>query len=72
VVDVKATLNRDEVIQLLKARQGKRSVSALAVEFGISLAYLSDAMKGKRSLGPAILQPLGLIAETQTVYRRAA
>ncbi len=31
-----------------------------AVELGVSLSYLSDALAGRRSLGPKLLSKIGL------------
>lgn len=68
------TLNRDQVIALLKARQKGRSASDLAKEIGVSKAYLSDLFTNRRNPGPKILDYLGLVAEvkTQVIYRKVA
>lgn len=68
----KKDLTRDDVIALLKAKQGDRTVTAFAEEFGVSTAYMSDVLRGNRSLGPGILGPLGLVAETEVTYRKVA
>ena len=59
-------LNQDQVIALLRKRQGLRTAKELAAEIGISQQYLSDVYAGKRTIGPAILEELGL--ESETVY----
>jgi transcriptional regulator with XRE-family HTH domain len=55
-------------IKILKARIAKQSGSAVAKELGVSPAYLSDVMRGKREPGPKILEPLGLVRVV--TYRR--
>ncbi len=34
---------------------------ALAVELGVSLPYLNDVLRGRRDLGPAVLDGMGLV-----------
>ena len=46
------------------------SLRKAAMFLGISAAYLSDILLGKRSPGPAILGPLGFTVERRRVYRR--
>lgn len=57
-------LNQDQVIDLLRKRQGDRTAKELAEEFGITPQYLSDVYLRRREPGPGILVPLGLEAET--------
>lgn len=59
-------LTKDQVIELLRKKQGDRPAKCLAEELGITPQYLSDVFLGKRDIGPAILGPLGL--ESQIVY----
>lgn len=68
------TFTRDQVIELLKVRQGDRSATDLADEIGVSKAYISDLFMGRRNPGPKILKYLGLVAEvkTQVIYRKVA
>lgn len=51
---------REEVLEQLRKRQGNRSLRSFAREIGCSAAYLSDVYRGKRSLGPKVLEELGL------------
>jgi transcriptional regulator with XRE-family HTH domain len=53
-------LTREQVLKLLKERQGERSLRQFAIDIGISAAYLSDVYLGKRSVGKKILKHLGL------------
>jgi transcriptional regulator with XRE-family HTH domain len=54
------TFTQDKVVEMLRKKQGNRSLRALARELGISPAYLSDIYKGRRNPGPAILDGFGL------------
>lgn len=47
-------------IKMLRKRQGKRSLRALAREIGCAAPYLSDVYRGRRTPGPKILAFLGL------------
>lgn len=53
-------ITKEQVIEILKKRQGDRSAKALAEELGVSPAYLSDVYAGNRDPGPSILEHLGL------------
>lgn len=63
-----------DVVEILKARQGNGTLTALADEIGVTKAYISDIYKGRRNPGPRILAYLGIVAEvkTETKYRRAS
>lgn len=65
-------LTRAQVLIRLRRHQGKRSVTALAVEMRVSPAYLYDVMKGARDPGPSVLRYLGLEKQVVTVvtYRK--
>lgn len=67
------TLTHDKVIEMLKKRQGKKSLRSFATELGISAAYLSDLYKGRRSPGPAVLAHFGLCKQVtiSTQYAQA-
>jgi hypothetical protein len=71
---MKKTLTLEDVIAEMKRRQGKRTNADFARELGVTNAYLGDIYLGRRTPGPAILGPLGLVAEkrSEIVYRRAA
>jgi predicted transcriptional regulator len=66
--------NRNQVIGLLKTRQGDRTSADLAREIGVSKAYIHDLFADRRNPGPKILRYLGLVAEvkTQVTYRKVA
>jgi transcriptional regulator with XRE-family HTH domain len=68
------TFNRDQVMDLLKARQGDRTASDLAQEIGVTKAFISDLFSGRRDPGPKILKYLGLVIEVKTkvIYREVA
>lgn len=54
-------LTADDVIRMMRAKQGKRSDSEFASALGISKAYLCDLYKGRRTPGETILSQLGLV-----------
>ena len=60
-------ITQEQVIQLMKRRQGKRTAKELAEELGITPQYLSDIYLGKREPGPSVLDKLGL--EKEVLYR---
>ena len=64
------TLNQDQVIQLLRKRQGDRTAKELAEELGISEQYLSDVFQKRRDIGPALCEGLGL--EREVTFRPLA
>ena len=55
------TYKAEDVIEMLKRKQGKSGLRQFATELGISAPYLSDIYKGRRSPGPAVLEKLGLV-----------
>ena len=59
------TYSNDDVIAMLKKEQDG-SMRALAREIGVSVAYLSDVYKKRRTPGPTILTYLGLEKTPQT------
>jgi transcriptional regulator with XRE-family HTH domain len=56
-------LNHEQLLNLLKKKQGDRSAREFAGELGISHVYLTHIYGGKREPGPAVLQKLGLRRE---------
>lgn len=54
------TYSRDEVVDMLKKLQGKRSIRIFARDVMISAPYLSDIFNGNREPGPKILNLLKL------------
>lgn len=65
-------MTEDEVRDLLCEQiQEAGGVTALAVKWVCSPAYISDVMNGRRSPGPRILGPLGLQRVVTVAYRPA-
>jgi DNA-binding transcriptional regulator YdaS (Cro superfamily) len=66
-------VNEEEVRRLLKGScKELGSQKAFAAKHKISASYVSEAILGKRKLGPAILEALGLeVSSTVTMYRPA-
>lgn len=56
----------DDVVGMLRIRQGERSNSALANEIGVHKSYIGDIYKGRKAPGPTILKYLGIVAEVKT------
>lgn len=54
------TLSRDEVNEIIRVRQGERSLRTFAKEVGMSAAYLSDVLRCNREPGPRLLRVLRL------------
>lgn len=50
----------EEVLQMIKSRQGDRTAKEYADELGVSAAYLSDVYNRKRYPAEKILAPLKL------------
>lgn len=65
-----ATINPREVLR--KHVEGAESMRAVARDFGVSVTYISEVLKGTREPGPSILGPLGLEVEVSVrkIYRR--
>ncbi len=57
-------MTAQQVIQLLKNKQGAMTQAAFAKRVGVSAAYLSDIYLGKRDPGKNVLKFLGLKRET--------
>lgn len=55
--------SRDQVIEILKDKQGTRTQIELAGDLGVSQQYLCDVFAGKRDLGTKILEALGMYRE---------
>lgn len=59
-----------DLVEMVKARINYDTTQRdIAKEFGISPAYLSDFLQGKRWPGPAILKGLGF--EVEPYFKRA-
>jgi hypothetical protein len=59
-------MTQEQVLELLKEKQGDRSLREFALEVGCSAAYLSDVYNGNREPAKKILDYLGL-TRTRTV-----
>lgn len=64
-------IRHEQVIKLMRAKQGDRSLREFGVEVDCSAAYLSDIYAGKRQPGPKILKPLGLVRSKETTITYA-
>jgi predicted transcriptional regulator len=60
----------DQILQLLKDRQGDRTQSDLADDLGVSQQYLCDVFAGKRDPGTKILEALGMYREWSYYLKR--
>lgn len=58
-----------ELVRVVKAQIGERPQKEWAKNAGISAAYLSDFLQGRRRAGPAILRAAGF--DLTPYYRRA-
>jgi hypothetical protein len=58
-----------ELAEMLRAKLAKQTQRAWADNAGISPAYLSDFLAGRRGPGPALLRALGF--ESTAYYRKA-
>lgn len=66
----KQFMTADEVIALLKRKQGDRTNLAFAAEIGVTSTHLGEIYKGTRNIGGKVSKALGL--ETHTLYRKAS
>jgi transcriptional regulator with XRE-family HTH domain len=57
-------MTHEQVIALMRKKQGKRTAKEFAAELEISQAYLSDIYQHKRDPGESVLEKLGLKKET--------
>lgn len=65
------TFNKTDVLTMLRGHISyEKSQKDLAVEMGVSQAYVSDLLKGNRDPGPKVLAFLGL--RKIVVYKRAS
>ena len=57
---------RSEINEMLRKRQGERSLREYAKTIDMSVAYLSDVLRGNREPGPRILKMLKLRKQKTT------
>ena len=62
-------MNREQVIELLRKRQGSMTLKDFAASLGLSVGYINDVYCGNRCPGPSILQALGVEKVTTVDYR---
>lgn len=55
--------SNDDLRKLVRAEVGDDTQQKVATSFGVSNAYLSDFLAGKRTAGPKILDALGYAHE---------
>jgi hypothetical protein len=60
----KQFMTADEVIALLKKKQGDRTNLAFAAELGVTSTHLGEIYKGSRNIGHKVSAKLGLKAHT--------
>jgi transcriptional regulator with XRE-family HTH domain len=68
----KGRYSREEVLEMLKKRQGERTQKELAEELGVSPQYVCDLFQGHRFIGVRILEALGMYREWSYYFRREA
>ena len=62
-------LTLPEVVAMIFAKRGDRSLRQYAIELGVSAMYLSDVINGKREPGRKLLAPLG-VRKIRSVFVR--
>ena len=62
----------EDVLKQLQKKQGKQSLRTFAKNIGCSAAYLSDVYRGRRDIGPKLLEYLDLErhVEINVTYKR--
>jgi transcriptional regulator with XRE-family HTH domain len=67
-------MTRDQVVEILKKRQGELSQTAFADTLGISQGHLNQIYTGKKDPGASVLSKLGLrkIVKKSVTYLRAS
>lgn len=63
-------MTAEEVIALLRHKQGDRTNLAFAAELGVTSTHLGEIYKGSRNIGPKVAKALGIAAHT--IYKRTA
>lgn len=59
-IEYSVGMTHEEVVQLLKSKQGELSLRQFASKLKVSPSYLSDIYRGQRQVGRAILRQVGL------------
>jgi head-tail adaptor len=58
-----------QALDLIRARVGSRSLRAAGAEMGLSAAYLSDILSGRRDISAAVALKLNLRKDVETIVR---
>jgi hypothetical protein len=61
-------LTHEDVVERLRSVTQESSMTAVANEIGVSLPYISEILRGRRPLGPRVIDYLGY--EKQVVFQR--
>lgn len=61
-------LTEEDVISIIRAEQGDKSLRKFAAEIGITAAYLSDLYLGRRSPGEKVLGYFGIEKRKLVTY----
>jgi transcriptional regulator with XRE-family HTH domain len=62
-------IDREHVNELIRRKQGERSLRSFAKATGFSAAYLSDVLHGNREPGPRLLKVLRVRKIKSVTYR---
>jgi hypothetical protein len=62
-------VTREEINQMIRQRQGKRSLREFSKHVGLSVAYMSDVLRGNREPGPTLLTFLKLYSVRERSIR---
>jgi hypothetical protein len=58
--DTVQMMNDDQIVRLIRGKQGEQSLRAYASQIGVSAAYLSDVLNGHRGPGKKMLKFFGI------------
>ncbi len=62
-------MNTNDLLNQIRAQMVGKSMRDLAKEWDVSPAYLSDVLRGNRTIGPKLLTALGVRrVETETTF----
>ena len=67
---MKRRLTQEQVLKLMRTRQGSRTHGEFAKELGIYASQLSAIYRGETGIGPRVLRALGLTKVVR--YEQAA
>lgn len=52
-------ITHEELMEIMRMKQGKLSLRSFSIKVGLSTPYLSDVYRGRRDVGPSLLKALG-------------